>query len=271
MIPLPVEKRRWRKYGIGSIGCSERRSHHTKTTSTAAATMNAPTTYESPHPRSGPSMILYSSALTPINESTAPNGSSGVAESSLLRGANTATATITTTETTMFTTNTAPHQNDGKIHQPVSRKPAMTGPSAPPAPAKPAQIAIALARSCGGKTAVSNDSVAGITKAAPMPEIALEAMTASEVLANAPTSDPAANTPRPHSNASLRPKRSPIAPAVSNRPAKTIAYESTIHCRSVALAPSDPCIDGRATLRPDTAITTITKLRHRTPSRNQRR
>ena len=70
-------------------------------------------------------MMPYSRALTPISDSTAPNGSSGVDESSLLRGANTATATITTSDTTTLTTNTAPHQNDGKIHQPVSRNPAI--------------------------------------------------------------------------------------------------------------------------------------------------
>ena len=207
----------------------------------------------------------------PTSDSTAPNGSSGVDESSLLRGANRTTATITISDTTTLTTNTDPHQNDGKIHQPVSRKPATSGPSAPPAPAKPAQIAIALARSCGGKTAVSSDNVAGITNAAPMPEIERDAITASDESAKAPSSEPAANMASPPISASLRPKRSPIAPAVSSRPAKTIAYESTIHCRSVAVAPSEPCIDGSATLRPDTAITTITRLRHSTPSRNHRR
>src|SRR4029079_5521750 len=111
-------------------------------------------------------MIPYSSAPTPINETTAPNGSSGVAESSLLFGAKTLTASSTISDMTTLTTNTAPHQNDGKIHQPVSRNPASSGRSAPPAPAKPAQIAIALARSWGGKTAVRIDNVAGMTNAA---------------------------------------------------------------------------------------------------------
>ena len=86
----------------------------------------------------------------------------------------------------------------GKIHQPVSRKPATSGPSAPPAPANPAQIAIALARLCGGKTAVSNDNVAGITNAAPMPEIARDAITASDESAKAPSSEPAANMASRH-------------------------------------------------------------------------
>ena len=129
----------------------------------------------------------------PISDSTAPNGSSGVDESSLLRGANRTTATITISDTTTLTTNTDPHQNDGEIHQPVSRKPATSGPRLPPAPAKPAQIAIAFARSRGGKTAVSNDNVAGITNAAPMPEIERDAITASDESAKAPSSEPAAN------------------------------------------------------------------------------
>ena len=42
-------------------------------------------------------------------------------------------------------------------------------PSVPPAPAKPAQMPTALARSSGGNTLVIVDSVPGMISAAPMP------------------------------------------------------------------------------------------------------
>ena len=48
---------------------------------------------------------------------------------------------------------------------------------AAPAPAKPAQVAMARVRSSGGKTAVMSDNVAGITKAEPTPMIPRPTMT----------------------------------------------------------------------------------------------
>ena len=64
-----------------------------------------------------------------------------------------------------FTRNTEPHQKCS------SSQPPATGPMAAPAPASPAQTAMARARSCGGKTLVRIDRVAGITSAAPTPMI----------------------------------------------------------------------------------------------------
>ena len=71
----------------------------------------------------------------------------------------------------MLTRNADPHQKRS------SRAPDTIGPSAPPAPAKPTQMAIARCRSSGGNTAVINDSVAGITRAAPAPCTARPTMT----------------------------------------------------------------------------------------------
>ena len=50
----------------------------------------------------------------------------------------------------------------------------MSGPRAPPAPAKPAQIPMALARSWGGNTLLRIESVVGMIRAAPAPATAAE-------------------------------------------------------------------------------------------------
>ena len=84
-------------------------------------------------------------------------------------------------------------------------------------------MAIAFARSRPGKTFVRMDSVEGMMNAAPMPMTARPAITCPDEPANAPISEPAANTTRPAWRAPLRPKRSPSAPAVNSRPAKTRA------------------------------------------------
>ena len=73
-----------------------------------------------------------------------------------------------------LTRNTEPHQKCS------SRKPEATGPMAAPPPAMPAQTAMALGRSSGGKTLVRMDSVAGMTKAAARPITARAPMTSVE-------------------------------------------------------------------------------------------
>src|SRR5207237_3520 len=95
------------------------------------------------------------------------------------------------------------------------------GPMAPPAPAKPAQMAIARPRSSGGNTAVTVESVAGMTNAAPRPVMPRPTMTSPALPARPLSTAPAAKTPRPLTSASLRPYRSPIAPADSRTPANT--------------------------------------------------
>jgi hypothetical protein len=119
--------------------------------------------------------------------------------------------------TGMLTRKADPHQKR------ASRAPDTIGPSAPPAPAKPTQMAIARCRSAGGNTAVINDSVAGMMKAAPAPCTARPTMTSAAESASPLISEPVANTPSPTSKAPLRPKRSPSAPAVSSSPANTRA------------------------------------------------
>ncbi len=84
-----------------------------------------------------------------------------------------------------------------------------------------AQIAIALARSWGGKTFTRIDSVAGMMNAAPTPIAARQAMICVTSVACDAKRLARKNVARPNCSAPLRPKRSPSAPEVNNRPANT--------------------------------------------------
>ena len=83
---LPTLNRRSEKNDSGNIGCGATRCQRMKPTMKTRATANAPTTRPSDQPRSGPSMMPNSKAVSPTSESTAPRGSSGVAASSRERG-----------------------------------------------------------------------------------------------------------------------------------------------------------------------------------------
>ena len=116
-----------------------------------------------------------------------------------------------------LTKNTDPHQKYS------SSTPADRMPMAPPAPAKPDQMAIALFRSSGGKIAVRIESVAGMARAAPMPMVARKAMTCPAVSAVEPSRAPRTKTTSPVNSAPLRPMRAPSAPAGSRMAANTRA------------------------------------------------
>ena len=73
------------------------------------------------------------------------------------------TRTMASSAMGTLTKKTEPHQNFS------NRSPEARMPRAPPAPAKPDQMAMALARSCEGNTTVMMESVAGIVRAAPTP------------------------------------------------------------------------------------------------------
>ena len=103
-----------------------------------------------------------------------------------------------------------------------SSQPLATGPMAPAAPVTPAQMAMALVRSSGGKTLTRIDSVDGMMNAAPTPID----RPAGDELPHRVDSGGRARTPtrkstRPNCSAPLRPKRSPRAPVVNSRPANT--------------------------------------------------
>ena len=101
--------------------------------------------------------------------------------------------------------------------------PPSSGPSAPPAPANAAQVAMAVGRSAGGNTDVTIDRVAGMTNAAPIPMIVRVAIRTFGSVACEAASAPVPNTASPQSSAPLRPNRSPIAPARRRNPANTRA------------------------------------------------
>lgn len=133
---------------------------------------------------------------------------------SRLFGTHSAMSTSATATIGRFTRNTEDHPKCSTVNPPN------TGPSALPAPANAAQVAIAFGRSPGGNTDVTIDSVAGITNAAPAPMAARQAMSIVGPVANDAASAATPNTPSPAITVGLRPKRSPIAPARSSSPAK---------------------------------------------------
>jgi hypothetical protein len=90
-----------------------------------------------------------------------------------------------------------------------------------PMPATAAQMPIAFARSPAGKTLVMIDSVVGMISAPPMPISALVTMSMLADSANADASEAPPKMARPAASAPRRLKRSPSAPIVSRRPAKT--------------------------------------------------
>jgi len=90
-----------------------------------------------------------------------------------------------------------------------------------PAPANPAQMAMALARSRGGKTLATIERVAGMIMAAPTPMTARAAMRCHGVVAMLAARAAAAKTTSPAWSRPLRPNRSPRAPMGRTRPANT--------------------------------------------------
>ena len=153
----------------------------------------------------------------------------------------------------------------------VSRKPLMSGPIDPATPVVAAQIAIALARSPGGKTFTRIDSVDGMMNAAPTPMSARQPMICHISVACDAAAAPTKNVASPNWSAPFRPKRSPSAPVENNRPANTSEYDATTHWSCDSVAPKSRESEGSATLRLELPTKTISRLRQRTTSIHQRR
>ncbi len=81
----------------------------------------------------------------------------------------------------------------------------MSGPSATPSPAVPAQTPIALPRSVVGNTFVMIESVAGMISAPPMPMNARVAISWSAVFTSADASEPMPKIRKPAWSAPRRP------------------------------------------------------------------
>ncbi len=87
---------------------------------------------------------------------------------------------------------------------------------------KPAQMAMARARSVGTvKTLVTMDRVAGMIRAAPMPMTQRVAISWLADPAVADSTEPKPKMSRPMDSAPRRPNRSPRLPAVRSKPANT--------------------------------------------------
>ena len=84
----------------------------------------------------------------------------------------------------------------------------------------PAQVPIALPRSCGGKALVMIESVAGIISAAPMPWIARLATSQPSVCARPRWPRSSAKMTTPMRKTCAGPKMSPRRPPVASRTAK---------------------------------------------------
>ena len=92
-----------------------------------------------------------------------------------------------------------------------------------PMPETPAQIPMARARSLGSwNTVVSTESVAGKMHAPPSPMRARAAISWPGVEASDASAEQTPNHATPNSRMRRRPNRSPMAPAVSRRHAKTM-------------------------------------------------
>lgn len=94
---------------------------------------------------------------------------------------------------------------------------------ATPSPDTPAHSAMGRARSAASvNTFVRIDRVAGITNAAPKPRRARKPMSAVAESTSEQANDPAPKITRPTMKQRLRPRRSPVLPATSKNPAKTM-------------------------------------------------
>src|SRR2546427_5206494 len=133
----------------------------------------------------------------PMVDSAAPAGSSGACSWSRDFGTKNLPPISATRINGTLMRNTEPHQKRAR-----SRPPAI-GPKAPAAPVTLAQMAIALGRSCGGKTLMRIDSVDGMMRAAPAPIRARQAISCHMAWEASPA--PMRNRANPSWRAPLRP------------------------------------------------------------------
>ena len=186
-----------------------------KPASTAADAAKPPRMRPSVQPHSGAWMMAAVRTPRPTVESTAPTGSSRDCSGSFESGTSFGMAISAAAAIGTLMRNTAVQLNCS------SSQPPLAGPMPTPMPATAAQMPIAFGRSSAGKTLVMIDSVVGMISAPPMPISALVAMSMLADSAKADASDALPKMARPATSAPRRLKRSPSAPIVSRRPAKT--------------------------------------------------
>src|SRR3954470_4804626 len=148
---------------MSSMGSSVCSSHHPNTARNSPAMANAPSVTGAPHPCSGAWINPNTRVDTPTIDSSAPTGSSWLSFGSRDLGTKNQPPMIASAITGRYTRNAEPNQKWPSTY------PVMTGPIDPAMPVVVAQIAIALARSCGGNTFTRIDNVEGMMNAAPTP------------------------------------------------------------------------------------------------------
>ena len=210
-------------------------------------------------------MIAQSSKPKPAIESNAPAGSGRSAAGFFESGTSARAPTKPATAMGTLTMKMEPHQNLARS------KPPAIGPTAMPSPMVPAQPPMARARSAGSrKMSLMIDNDEGIVSAAPPPMTARHAISKGTEPANAAPTEAPAKTVRPMRKNLLRLNRSARLPPTSNSPAKTMAYESTIHCSALEVACSCLTRVGRATLRMVLSTLMIKAEAHTTANAAQR-
>ncbi len=259
MAPMAAEKRREEKKETWSMGWLERFSQTQNTASTATAAPMEPRMAGDVQERSGASMIPHNSKPMPKMERPAPTGSAALVLGSLEFGTIQRAAMNPNRAMGTLTRNTEPHQKWSRSQPPA------TGPMATPSPVVPDHTPIALDLSrASEKVLVSMERVEGMMADPPIPMNPRAAMSPSGLPEKADRAEPAAKMSNPAMKTHLRPRRSPRLPATRSSPAKTIAYESTIHWSELEEACRVRTITGKATLRIVLSRLTMRRLTHST-------
>src|SRR5215216_1422558 len=214
---VPAEKGRTKKSLGSSIGLLLRSSQSTKEAKASTPTTKAVTTSGEAQPSAGPSMMANTTPEIPATDNTAPTGSIAACSGSLEVGT---TAAVPASARAASTTLSAKIEGQEKNS---SRAPETRRLTNVPAPATPAHTPTAPARSSGGNTLVTIESVIGMIIAAPTPEAARSAIRTPGLSTKTAPAEATPKTTNPVSRTPLRPCRSPRAPAGNNNPANTTA------------------------------------------------
>ena len=188
-----------------------------------------------------------------------------MAASSRERGLKMAMATATMATTGRLARNTEPHQKCFR------RTPETTGPMAPPAPAKPTQTAIARVRSSGGKIADDQRKRRRHQQRGTDALTARPTMTCPVELARPLTSEPAPNSHEADEEGALATEA--VAEGAGRQEEagehERVGVDDPLQGRR---AGTEVFLEGRQRrVEPRHAMTTMTRERHRTARRNQRR
>ena len=202
----PAASPRRAKIRTSSSGWSRRSSTATKATVAAIPATIAARVIGAVQPCSGPSWKASTSPPTATTESSDPTTSKPASVCSTECGTK---AAVRAKETAASAIGSAKTQGQVALSMMAAET---NSPMMPPAPAKPAQVPMALACSSRGKLVVMTERVTGMTMAAATPARTRKPMSVPGVVANAEARLVAAKATSPIIRMGLRPHRSPMAP-----------------------------------------------------------